>query len=73
MALSWNKLLTSSVGKRSVASAAAVRLDCARLCREENVGRGLVPRLLPRLWREEQRDDDFLDQHGRNLNSGLRR
>jgi hypothetical protein len=31
MALGWNNLLTSSVGERGVASAAAVRLDCASL------------------------------------------
>ena len=64
MALGWNKSLTSSVGERRVASAAAVRLDCARLCREDNVKRGLAPLLLPRLRREEQRDD-FHDQHER--------
>ena len=65
MALGWNNLLTSSVDERCVASAASVRLDCARLCREENLGRGLAPLRLPRLRREEQRDDNFHDQHER--------
>ena len=65
LALGWNNSLSSSVGERGVASAASVRLNCARLCREENLGRGLAPLLLPRLRREEQRDDDFHDQHER--------
>ena len=65
LALGWNNSLSSSVGDRGVASAASVRLDCARLCHEDNLGRGLAPLLLPRLRREEQRDDDFHDQHER--------
>ena len=65
MEVGWNNSLTSSVGERGVASAASVRLDCARLCREENLGRGLAPLRLPRLRREEQRDDNFHDQHER--------
>lgn len=53
MALGWNNLLTSSVDERCVASAASVRLDCARLCHEDNLGRGLAPLRLPRLRRKE--------------------
>ena len=74
MALGWNNLLTSSVDERCVASAASVRLDCARLCHEDNLGRGLAPLRLPRLRRKELRDDDFHDQHEREgVERGVRK
>lgn len=62
MALGWNNLLTSSVDERCVASAASVRLDCARLCHEDNLGRGLAPLRLPRLRRKELHEREGVER-----------